>query len=140
MGFLASAVLPADAYLVVRKRNHLLESKEMKKSNWHPLAPLRLPHRRRRRRLRLHPPAPGLALLEPPVHRGRRARHRSERLLRRARPDRRRVDLQGPRGQEGIPDGPLDERCAASVRECGLRRAEGLLCVAKSEGEGRGGC
>lgn len=93
------------------------------------LAPLRLPHRRHKRLLRLHPPALRLALLQPPLHSRHGACNSPERLLRRPRPNRRRVDLQSQRSEEGLPDGTLGQRGATPFCLRGVRHASMLLRV-----------
>jgi hypothetical protein len=128
MGFLASAVLPADAYLVPAP-DPSLRGPYKKTTNISQLAPLRLPHRRHQRRLRLHPPSPGLALLQPPLHSRHGASNSSERVLRRPGPNRRRVDLQSQRSEEGIPDRSLDKCRVTPVCLCGVHHAPMLLRV-----------
>jgi MFS family permease len=93
------------------------------------LTPLRLPHRRHQRRLRLHPPSPGLALLQPPLHSRHGASNSSERVLRRPGPNRRRVDLQSQRSEEGIPDRSLDKCRVTPVCLCGVHHTPMLLRV-----------
>lgn len=93
--------------------------------------PLRLPHRRRKRRIRLHPSTPGLAIRKPTVNSRSRARHRTQRILRRPRPNRRGVDLQEQRSEEGIPDRALDERGAAAIRNRRLYTPAAILRVEK---------
>lgn len=130
MGFLASAVLPPDAYLVSTnlgiidivilhtqmKKTHLLTTHQFLPAS------IRVSHRRRKRLLCLHPPTPRLAFLEPAFDRGSRTRHRPERIRRRAGANRRCMDLQGQRGKKGVSDGSLDQ--------CGfVTYGHGGLCV-----------
>ena len=99
MGFLASAVLPADAYLVcsIQSYTNPFEQRrrggEEKKKLTNP-APLRLPDSSSKRVLRLHPAPARLALCEPTLHSRNGASHRFERLVRSPGADRGRVDLQ----------------------------------------------
>jgi hypothetical protein len=74
MGFLASAVLPPDAYLVSSpNRSSKPQGTALTIAI---LAPLRLSDRCSQRCLRLYPTPSGLALIEPPLHSRRRSRHR----------------------------------------------------------------
>lgn len=110
MGFLASAVLPADAYLVSLQTTcfpslppHDVQKKRPKNSqstlayiySSQRLASLRLPHRRHQWLFRMHPAPTWLAIIKHPLNSGSRPRNCNERFVRRARPDRRRVDIQG---------------------------------------------
>jgi hypothetical protein len=132
MGFLASAVLPADAYLV-RPHPCIIPLKLTR------LATLRLPHRRLKRRLLLHPPSARLAVIKPPLHRRSRARNRDKRDIRCSRTNRWCLDLQGERGASRVSDGPLDECRAAPVCVFRVCCFAYLLCVSESEAEGCGG-
>lgn len=90
-----------------------------------------MPHSSCIRLLRLYPPSPRLALLQP-THYGRhRPSHRAQRLDGRTRPDRRRVDLQGQRGEEGLPHGPLGQRGPAPVCVCWVYQYALLLRLEK---------
>lgn len=136
MGFLASAVLPADAYLVRSPRPSI--------QPFNPISPLtivslpsfiaslRLPNRRNKWFLRLHPAIAWVALIQHPLHSRNRPRNRAERLLRRPRPDRWSMDLQVGRGETRVSDGPLDECSPAAARYCGVFGAEGVLWVEES--------
>lgn len=132
MGFLASAVLPADAYLVsIWRRRSSRPARRKPQAGPEILtassAPIRLSYRGDQRRICLHPTPAGLALRQYPIHRGDGTRNRSECLLRSARPDRRRVDLQIQRGQERLSDRALDERGVASGGLCRVHRAAAVL-------------
>lgn len=113
MGFLASAVLPAEDYLVSDPLNYklLLQPRLTLLIS----VSLRVSHRGSQRSLRLHSAAPRLAIFESAIHRGGGPSHRTERIIRRARSDRRCMDLQKRGGEEGLPNRPLDQRSTASL-------------------------
>ena len=94
MGFLASAVLPASAYLV----GHSIISSAYQVDERHQLTqtsePLRMSHSRSQRCLCLHPASTRLAILEHQLNSRRRARNRAQRIIWRTRSDCRRLDLQ----------------------------------------------
>lgn len=132
MGFLASAVLPASAYLVswpiiatahqANQRYRLTQTPE----------PLWMPHSRGQWRLRLYPTPTRLAILQYQLNSRCRARNRTQHLIRCPRPDRRRLDLQKRRSKDRISNRPLDKRSIASLCDSRLHSIEALLRVAQS--------
>lgn len=90
MGFLASAVLPAEAYLVSIYRCYFRQST---KANMKHVASLWLFNRRIQWGIRLYPPTSRLALFKYPFYSGSRASHRVEYLIWSTRSNCRSMDL-----------------------------------------------
>lgn len=127
MGFLASAVLPPDAYLV-STTDHIIPitNKRLIKP-----ASLRMSHRSSKWSLRLHPPTARLALIEPTLHSRSGPSHSTKCLIRGPRPNSRSMDLQEQRRREGIPDGALDQCSTFVVCGCWMCLVETVLRVEK---------
>lgn len=131
MGFLASAVLPASAYLVscpiiagarqANQRHRLIKTPE---SLW-------MPHSRGQWRLRLYPTPTRLAILQYQLNSWRRTRNCTQHLIRCPRPDRRCLDLQKRRSKDRISNRPLDKCSIASLCGSRLHSIEALLRVAQ---------
>lgn len=137
MGFLASAVLPADAYLVRSPRPSIQPFNHISLTNnifFGPsrTASLRLSNRRNKWFFCLHPAIARVALIQHPLHSRNGPRNRAERLLRCPRPDCWSVDLQVERGKAWVSDGPLDECSPVAARYCRVFGAEGVLWVEES--------
>lgn len=131
MGFLASAVLPPDAYLV----SPFPSPPQLPQYTKDMIAPLRLPHRGNQRRLRLHPAAARLAVGEPDVDGGHGAGDRAERVVRGAGADCRGVDLQERGEGARVSDGALDECGVVAVCLCRVCGAAVVLWVEESGGD-----
>lgn len=94
MGFLASAVLPASAYLVSRSIISSVHQDDERHQLIQTLEPLRMSHSRGQRCLCLHPTSTRLAILQYQFNSRCRARNRTQRIIWRTRSDCRRLDLQ----------------------------------------------
>ena len=103
------------------------------------IVPIRLPHHRGIRLLCLHPPAPGMAVLQPAFDGFGGPGHCAEHLHGRARADCRRLDLHARRGHKGISHRSLGERRAVAVCDVWLRRAAPVLRVEEPSHQGRRG-
>lgn len=132
MGFLASAVLPASAYLVsdpIISSTH--ESNENHRLILTP-EPLWMPHSRSQWRLRLYPTPTRLVILQYQLNSRRRTRNRTQHLIRGPGPNRRCLDLQKRRSKDRISNRPLDKCSIASLCDSRLHSIEALLRVAQS--------
>ena len=131
MGFLVSAVLPASAYLV----SHPIIPRAQQANERHKLTqtlePIRMPHSRSQRCLRLHPTSARLAILQYKLNGRRRTRNRTERVIWCTRPNRRRLDLQKRRSKDRGSDRPLDKCSIASLCNIWLHSIEALLRLAQ---------
>lgn len=132
MGFLASAVLPASAYLV---SGPIISSTHQSNENHRLILtpePLWMPHSRSQWRLRLHPTPTRLVILQYQLNSRRRTRNRTQHLIRGPGPDRRCLDLQKRRSKDRISNRPLDKCGIASLCDSRLHSIEALLRVAQS--------
>ena len=125
IGFLASAVLPPQAYSV-RTRYDPDPKQKFAELTGH-LATVRMSHRGGMWRVLVHSSPAGLAVLQSAQHGCHRFGHRSQHLHGSSRADRWRVDLQGRRGHTGVSHWPLDQCRLIVLCRSGLRSHAFLL-------------